>query len=168
MKNLIEIEAYKSIIPILKAEIAVLESLSRSHEEVRQAVCGRKWTDFEKLIGELNKLSAEFEALEIKRAEAFSQLARQTDDEDMNFYNVIIKMPYLLRDEFSSLYRQLKVFVLRIRLANESLMNYIVEAKATVTDFLGAAFPDRKGRLYTRQGTEMEADMRSMVLDRSL
>ena len=168
MKNFIEIEDYMSIIPILKAEIEVLERLSSSHEEVRKAVCGREWTDFDKLITELNKLSEEFEILEKKRADAFLQFAGRSLDEDMSFYNVITKMPHVLREEFSALYRQLKIFVLRIRLANESLMNYIIEAKATVDDFLSAAFPDRKGRLYTRNGTQHRPDMRSMVLDRSL
>jgi hypothetical protein len=46
------------------------------------------------------------------------------------------------------------------------LAHYLRQAHALVSDFLDAAFPDRKGRFYTRQGTPRAADMRSMVLDR--
>ncbi|MDR1212333.1 MAG: hypothetical protein LBK40_08905, partial [Spirochaetaceae bacterium] len=65
-------------------------------------------------------------------------------------------------------FRQVKLLILRIRMANESLLRYIEEAKTTVADFLDAAFPDRRGRFYTCRGKTVASDMRSMVLDRSL
>ena len=56
----------------------------------------------------------------------------------------------------------------KIRLTNDTLLRYLNEARATAAAFLEAAFPDLKGRLYSRRGTQVPADMRSMVLNQRL
>jgi hypothetical protein len=53
-------------------------------------------------------------------------------------------------------------------LENDALTHYLDGARAVVADFLEAAFPDRHGKIYSRQGTRIHADMRSMVLNRQL
>jgi hypothetical protein len=55
---------------------------------------------------------------------------------------------------------------MKIRFENESLLHYIREARALVNDFLGAAFPGRRGAIYGRRGVPVEPDMRSIVLNR--
>jgi hypothetical protein len=68
----------------------------------------------------------------------------------------------------SGLYRSIKTRTLELRLANEALAKYLGEMQAVVSDFLEAVFPDRKGRLYTRQGTQIPPDMLGMALNQSL
>ena len=45
---------------------------------------------------------------------------------------------------------------------------FTVAASDETGAFLEAAFPDRRGKLYSRRGTAVPAEMRSLVLDRSL
>jgi hypothetical protein len=47
-------------------------------------------------------------------------------------------------------------------------MTYLNEARLLVAGFLDAAFPDRKGKIYSRRGVQVQADMRSMVLNKQL
>ncbi|MDR1177579.1 MAG: hypothetical protein LBK64_01990 [Spirochaetaceae bacterium] len=155
---------------ILNEEIAILEKLVLSQDMVRQAVIAREWADFEGKIDELNRQRDRFEELESERSRLFMRFLPdgESKDEDLGFYSLISRLPPEKRGTFAGSFRQVKLLILRIRLANESLLRYIEEARATVADFLDAAFPDRRGRFYTRRGKTVASDMRSMVLDRSL
>jgi hypothetical protein len=155
---------------LLEKELVVLEQLALSQDTVRKAVVSREWVNFDEKIAELNKLGASFDALESERAKLFMHFlpSNEKKDEDMGFYSLLTRLPPDKRGVFADRFRHLKLLTLRIRLANESLMRYIEEAKTTVAEFLEAAFPDRKGRVYTRSGLTAPADMRSMVLNRSL
>jgi hypothetical protein len=153
---------------VLQGEIALVEKIASVQISVRNAVISREWTNFEMLFNKLGELSKEFEALESERIEIFMKIAEKygTRDESAGFYTLISRLPQDERKEAAGLYRRLKMETFKTRLANDTLMVYLNEAKATVEAFLEAAFPDRKGRLYSRQGIERMADMRSMVLDR--
>jgi hypothetical protein len=155
---------------ILNEEIGILESLALSQDTVRQAVLAREWTDFDEKINELNRHSIRFEELEAERSRLFMRFLPpgEKNDEDLSFYSLISRFPVEKRNHFADRFRQVKLLILRIRLANESLLKYIEEARTTVSGFLEAVFPDRKGRFYTRRGKTVPSDMRSMVLDRSL
>ncbi|MDR1429656.1 MAG: hypothetical protein LBI85_05155 [Spirochaetaceae bacterium] len=165
-----KIQDMDGCLEILNEEIAILEELVLSQDLVRQAVIAREWADFEGKIDELNRRSFRFEELESERSRLFTRFLPEggEKDEDLGFYSLISRLPLEQRSIFADRFRQVKLLILRIRLANESLLRYIEEARATVTDFLDAAFPDRRGRFYTRRGKAVASDMRSMVLDRSL
>ncbi|QQO07521.1 hypothetical protein [Breznakiella homolactica] len=163
-------EDFDNCMLILSQEVTVLENLSACQDLVRKAVMNREWVDFDGKISSLNDLSDQFEALEFERTRLFARYSQAGDGiaEEEGFYAMALRLPLGQRHAMTSLYRQLKMYILRIRLANDSLMHYINEAKLTVSEFLEAAFPDRKGRLYSRRGTQIPSDMRSMVLNRSL
>ncbi|MDR2246268.1 MAG: hypothetical protein LBE17_06305, partial [Treponema sp.] len=76
------------------------------------------------------------------------------------------RLPAEERKLLTGLYRNLKLAVFRVGIENTALMNYLNGIRGIVSDFIAAAFPDRKGKLYTRRGGQVHADMRSMVLDR--
>jgi hypothetical protein len=147
-------------------EIRILEAIEKAQETMKCAVTARKWVNFEMQAEELNLLGERFEALERERAKIFP--AHYRGAEAPAIYTLIAGLPAERRSRFTECYRQIKMHLFRIKLANESLLAYIAEARSTVGDFLEAAFPDRKGRLYSRQGAHVHSDMRSMVLDRSL
>ena len=151
---------------ILRREIALLERLAAAQEVVRQAVFGRDWTDLEAMLGRLDAYSREFGAMEAERVETFRVLGGRRDGGD--FYAVIARLPETERRLLADLHRRLKLDALKVRLANDALTNYLAEARSTVGAFLEAAFPDRRGKLYSRRGTAVPAEMRSLVLDRSL
>jgi hypothetical protein len=155
---------------LMEEELGALEKLALAQDGVRKAVLGREWVDFEKKIDELDGLGAAFEALEAERRRLFMRFipSRKEGDEDLGFYSLIAALPREKRTAFAACFRQVKLLILRMRLANESLLRYIEEARATVAGFIDAAFPDRRGRFYGRRGEAVSPDMRSMVLNRSL
>ncbi|MDR0689370.1 MAG: flagellar export chaperone FlgN [Spirochaetaceae bacterium] len=163
------IAEYKTCVDILKGEIEILEKISFLQDSVRSTVMNRDWTDFESLLGSLQKYGGQFEALEAERVRFFAALGERAPgiDEKTGFYAFAARLPEAERTELTAAYRKLKTETLRMRLHNNSLMEYLNEARTTVAAFLEALFPDRKGRLYSRQGVHRPADMRSMVLNHS-
>jgi hypothetical protein len=155
---------------ILTREIGLLEKISLVQIRVKNAVINREWADFEQLLDSLGTFSAEFEALEEERTGIFADLlpSKNGKDEGAGFYAMVSRFPAEERKTLTGLYRQLKMETFKIRLANDTLLRYLNEARSTVEAFLEAAFPDRKGRLYSRQGTQVPSDMRSMVLNQRL
>lgn len=157
-------------VQILRQETALLERLSAAQEVVRNAVFAREWTDLEALLDRLNGYSEEFQRLEQERDRIFEEMNRFLGIEKggLGFYSLTTQLPLPERRELTDLYRRLKLDALRVRLANDTLMTYITEARSTVAGFLDLAFPDRRGRLYSRRGTQVHSEMRSIVLDRCL
>jgi hypothetical protein len=155
---------------ILTREIGLLEKIALIQIQVKNAVINREWAGFELLIDTMGKFSAEFEILEEDRIKLFADLLPQADgkNESAGFYAIISRLPAEERKTLTSLYRRLKMETFKIRLTNDTLLRYLNEARTAAAAFLEAAFPDLKGRLYSRRGTQVPADMRSMVLNRHL
>ncbi len=161
--------AVMECVQVLKQETALLERLAAAQEVVKNAVFTREWADMETMLGRLDAYGQEFVAMEQNRERIFADLGRFFGPDSMHtgFYAWASRLAPAERRELTDLYRRLKLDTLKVRLANEALTYYLADARATITGFLEAAFPDRKGRLYSRQGTQVHAEMRSIVLDRS-
>jgi hypothetical protein len=161
---------YKACVDILQQEIMLLERISILPVMVRNAVVAREWTDFEGYMENLGVIGREFQILDAEREQVFTVFARKSGSNNtgVGFYSLIARFPEEERRELGNLYRKLKIDALKIGFANDSLTAYIGEARTTLQEFLEAAFPDRKGRIYSKQGTQVPSDMRSMVLNQSL
>jgi hypothetical protein len=165
-----ETEKYRDI---LKREIEILGNISFIQDLVRNAVVNREWADFESLLDKMHEQGSEFELLEAERAGLFADFVPEKDrnedrhknTEAVNFYTLISRFPENNRKELTELYRKLKLETLKTRMANDSLLRYLNEGRAVIAAFLEAAFPDRKGKLYSRLGKQVQADMRSMVVN---
>jgi alkanesulfonate monooxygenase SsuD/methylene tetrahydromethanopterin reductase-like flavin-dependent oxidoreductase (luciferase family) len=159
---------YQQCALILGRELEVLKQIGVLQNIIWQAISSREWTDFEAHNQAVNALGFEFEALETKRLGLLSEMgaAGGREDEKRRFYALISCFSPELRDELADLYRSLKLETMKIRMANETLIDFLAGAKTMITGFLEAAFPDRAGRLYTPQGTQAAADLRSVVLNR--
>ncbi|MDR2052864.1 MAG: hypothetical protein LBP80_05560 [Treponema sp.] len=163
---------YERCVSVLNAETELAGKICAMVTVVRRAVESRAWTDFEPLMGNLAQSGAEFEALEREREAAFAALAEKTGEngaafvKEAGFYALAARLPPEERKALSALYRGLKMNILRVGIENTALMNYLNGLRGIVSDFIAAAFPDRKGRLYSRRGGQVHADMRSMVLNR--
>jgi hypothetical protein len=86
--------------------------------------------------------------------------------QEARLYAFASRLPEAERRQFTELYRGLRLRAMRLRAASDALLLYLSEAKNTVDGFIDAAFPERKSKLYSRRGTQIAADMRSMVLNR--
>jgi hypothetical protein len=163
-------KTYTECALVLKQELELLERISALQVQVENAIINREWTDFEDRFESLAAIGDEFEALDLERARVFSRFAEELglNKNDAGFYRCVARLPEKERRELSDLYRRIKTRTLEVRVANESLTKYLGEIQAVVSGFLEAVFPDRRGRIYTRRGTQAAPDMRSMVLNQSL
>ena len=150
---------------ILLREIELLEKIPPLQTMIRDAVIKREWADYEVLMESISEIGSKFEVLEVERETMFKSL--QVGDEPESFYTWTAKLPKNAQEEMSGLYRKLKMITLQIRISNDTLMEYIREARAAVSGFLERAYPERRGKMYSRKGIEREADMRSVMVNRS-
>jgi hypothetical protein len=163
-------EHYDECALILKQELEMLEQIQVLQGQVKNAVRNRQWTDFEGHIGSLAAIGDKFEALDHERVQIFTDFSRKMgfNYEGLGFYAFAARLPETERRELSDLYRRVKMETLGVQFNNESLTNYLDETQAVVSGFLEAVFPDRKGKIYSRKGTQVSPDMRSMVLNQTL
>jgi hypothetical protein len=160
--------SYTACAAILLKEIELLEKITPVQALLRDAVLNREWTDFERLTETIAGIGAGFERLEAERTELFKNLTGVSGGgESRYFYAVAARLPPQERERLTSLYRRLKMEALRIKLANDTLMNYIKETRSAISGILENAYPDRKGKIYSRTGMEREADMKSVLLNHS-
>jgi hypothetical protein len=145
---------------ILKRENDLLDIILETQENARNAVLSRTWTDFESQQKMLETIADQFRSLEHERETLFP--------EQNNFYRAIATIDSKERTQLSELYRDIKFKTMRIKFNGESLLRYLEEAQKTVHMFVEAAFPDRRGTMYGKKGTQISADMRSLIVDTSI
>jgi hypothetical protein len=148
---------------ILAKEIEILEKILLFQGMIRDVVIKREWTDYEVLTETVNKLGEHFEMLDMEREALFKAISGNNEPE--SFYAWAAKLPSGERDKIADLYRSLKLTALQIRISNNTLMEYLREVKSAVAGILEQAYPDRRGKMYSRKGTEREADMRSVMVN---
>ena len=166
---------YEKCRDILLRESEFLQEAANIQEKIRIAVINREWDDFEEHINAMNNVENNMAELENEREKlfiAFDSLFRHNtysgnDDAKGRFYTMVSHLPENEREDLTTIYRGLKLQALKLRVANESLMTYLVGIKSTLKEFFDLAFPDRAVKVYTPQGTHLSHDMRSMVLNQS-
>ena len=150
---------------ILLTEIKLLEKIPPLQTMIRDAVIKREWTDYELFMQSISEIGAQFEVLETEREAIFNAL--QAGEKPESFYAWTARLPKDEQEEISGLYRKLKMITLQVKISNDTLMEYIREARSAVSGLLERAYPDRRGKMYSRKGIEREADMRSVMVNRS-
>jgi hypothetical protein len=188
------IAMYERCKEILLKEHEAVAKAAALQKMVQDAVQKREWTDFEAHFGALNAISAEIAALERERETVFAgfsggvgqgasamltampgasqqaaPMAVELAGGDAGrFYALCMRFTVEQRGEICAIYRSLKLQALKLRLDNESLLEYVSGIKATLAGFFELAFPDRGGKIYTPRGTPVSRDMRSMVLNQRM
>jgi hypothetical protein len=165
---------------VLNRETELLKGIEAAQKQVREAVVKREWADFEKLQAQIGRIGAELEGLEGERKALFygqaplgggnSPETPETSgiNEEIGFYRFIAGLPPAEQRDLAEQYRELRTAGLKVRINNDNLLAYIAGIKASMSAFIESAFPDRRGRVYSRNGAVVPQDMRSMVLNRSL
>jgi hypothetical protein len=150
---------------ILLKESELVQNIASLQNLIHQAVVNRNWIDFEGHFSALSQLGGRFAALESEREQLFAGIQTKGSD-SARFYALVMHLPTEQRTELTAIFRSLKLETLRVRMAGESLVGYIADARATMAGFFRIAFPDRGGNIYTPHGIPVSHDMRSMVLNR--
>jgi len=171
---------YEKCREILLKESELVQNAFNIQKKIQDAVLNREWTDFEGHFSAMSALEGKIAALEDEREGLFLELmtaqerkpshgkekSPALDDAKGRFYAMTAHLPVEQRNDLTAIYRSLKLEALKLRMANDILMNYLGSVKASLTDFFELAFPDRGGKMYTPRGTHLSHDMRSMVLNR--
>ena len=166
---------YEKCRDILLRECELVQEASIVQEKMKSAVIQREWADFEEYNNAMNNIENRLASLEEEREQfflAFGTLMRHNVIHDRmdakgRFYAMVCLLPENQRNDLTSIYRSLKLDTLKLRIANEAFMIYLAGIKSTLKEFFEHAFPERAGKMYTRDGTHLSHDMRSMVLNRS-
>jgi len=166
---------YEKCRDILLRECEHIQEASTIQEKLHTAVINREWTDFDSHISAMNTIENKLASLEDEREQLFLAFESLTlhnfisdrTDAKGRFYAMVSLLPENQRNDLTSIYRGLKLDTLKLRIANEAFLTYLAGIKSTLKEFFEYAFPDRAGKLYTRDGTHLSHDMRSMVLNRS-
>jgi len=165
---------YEKCRDILLSECELVQNAAYMQEKIRLAVMNKEWTVFEDHLSAMNDIECKLENLENEREQLFTVFEALVHEKSFSdnldakgrFYKLVSILPDDQRNELTSIYRSLKVEAIKLRMSNETLMNYLAGIKSTLTDFFDLAFPERAGKVYTNQGTRLSHDMRSMVLNR--
>jgi hypothetical protein len=157
-------EQYKAFETVLMCEIELLAKIPPLQNLIRDAIVNREWADYEALMESVGKIGERFGALEAKRETLAARLSGGNGQE--HFYAWTARLPERERNTLTTLYRNLKMETLQIKLSNDTLMEYLKEARSAVSGILESAYPERRGTLYTRDGTSADPDMKSVVLNR--
>ncbi|MDR2941402.1 MAG: hypothetical protein LBV17_02285 [Treponema sp.] len=166
---------YEKCKDILMRERELVQSAAEEQEKMRLAVFNREWQGFEENVSALTVIERQLVEMEDEREQlfcAFEALLQHKNslyerDGKGRFYAMVALLPENQRNELTSLYRNLKMETLSLRIANETLRTYLGGIKNTIKEFFDKAFPQRAGKIYTQQGTHLSHDMRSMVVNQS-
>jgi len=166
---------YEKCRDILLQEFELIQNAVIVQEQIRLAVTDREWTVFEDHLSTMNSIECKLETLEFEREQLFTvfktlvhqQGFSENLDAKGRFFALVSALPETQRNDLTSIYRSLKLEAIKLKIANEALMTYLNGIKSTLKEFIDLAFPQRAGKMYTKEGTHFSNDMRSMVLNRS-
>lgn len=166
---------YEKCRDILLQECEVIQNAVIVQDKIRLAVIEREWMVFEDHLSAMNAIESKLESLETEREKLFTvfeALVHQKSfsenlDAKGRFYSLVNLLPEDQRNDLTSIYRSLRLEALKLRMANDALMTYLNDIRMTLGEFFSSAFPERCGKMYTKEGTQFSSNMSSMVLNRS-
>jgi hypothetical protein len=162
---------FNECVHILTVEIEALDRITSLQKQVRSAAQVRDWDGVEACNDALGDIGTEFEKLEARRLVFFSMLSGTTTSGDggevtaWDFTLFAMRFPQEERRRLLELYRLLRARAFSIRCANDAMTRYFAEMRTTAEAILDAAFPERRGSLYTRSGRRAGANLGGLVLN---
>ena len=166
---------YEKCRDILLKQSELVQKAVFVQEKIRAAVTDKQWAVFEDHLSSMNSIESKMESLETEREHLFSVLETLVHQDGFSekldskgrFLKLVEFLPAEQKEELTSIYRSLKIEAMKLKIANETLFTYLSEIKSTLSDFFALAFPERCGKMYTKNGNHFSNELNSMVLNRS-
>jgi hypothetical protein len=151
---------------LLGKEISVLNNLYACQKRMYETVLTRDWIALQKELMVSGKISETFQNLETRRVSmlraSFPECEGSTD-----FYHITASFPETVRCRVNSLFRELRKTLLLSRAENDIFNTYIANARTVVSGMIDSVVPERRARIYTRQGSLASAKVESLLVNRS-
>ncbi len=143
MENL---ELKNTICQTLKSEAELLDKIIEVQRGVHECVLKRKWLLLEEKIAKMNELSSCFTELDKKREE--------------------LEAEYSFKDfELAGAKAQVKSRLLKSKLENKVLNEYIFTTKNFLQGIFDQVLPERRNVTYSRYGKIVKPELHNVVLD---
>jgi hypothetical protein len=153
---------------LMKEEAEALEALSALEDNLRRQVMTHDWTNLDGRLREVHALGEKASQAEQLRAVVYQKIKRscQAGPEE-NFQEILCRVPVEERGSLSELHRRTRLAVEKVKCLTQTLDAYISSSVHTMDRILEEIFPDRRNRIYTRQG-EIIGASRPLVVSRSI
>lgn len=143
MENL---ELKNTICETLKSEAELLDVIIKVQKEVHECVLKRNWLLLEEKITKMNELSSLFAELDKKREE--------------------LEAAHNFKDfEVAGAKAQVKSRLLKSKLQNKILNEYIFTTKSFLQGIFDQVLPERRNVTYSRYGKIVKPELHNVVLD---
>ena len=159
----------RRLIALMGKEILLLNEFEQTEQMVRQYIRESDWGKLNTTLKMIDSLSDSIDEVEEQRHSVYQKLRSLVGEgPNTNFYQVVVHLDPETREECASLYRGLKMAVIKIQGITWSIDAHIRAVSNTIGSFLDEVFPHRKGRMYSKQGTAKVGDTGPMVVNQSL
>ncbi|MDR1105950.1 MAG: hypothetical protein LBL44_06295 [Treponema sp.] len=157
-------DLYDKCFRVFSRETELAGKIAALQEDLWKGVMERDWENIEARLKAVDALGAEFREAEAGREALLAEFPG-SGDEKSRFYALVSRLSPESRNKLTGMYRGLKFECLRIRASGGALAGFLNEARTLAEGYLEAAFPERRGRLYSSQGTQLPPQSRSLVLN---
>ena len=138
---------------ILIEERDVLSNIIDRQNELRKAVKEKDWTKLMDIISAVNVAMDKFTALDEKRESLSRDIKRESLSRDIN------------SGECFDLLCEVRGKLLKCRVENNALNQYVGTASRFVRGIVNEALPQSRPRLYSHRGRVVQAQPKSIVVN---
>lgn len=156
-----------ALIELIEREIILLQGMAAAERRLQRAIMTRDWAAVEEAIHGMQVVSEEIGQVEARRHAVYQSIRVKLGSSDGDsFYRLLATVDSDTRLKLSNLYRELKVAVLAVRSFNDGIDAYVRGAIGTLNRVLEELHPDRRGRIYARDGATEGRGTTALVVDR--
>ncbi len=154
---------------LMRKELDLIHLFSGIEEQIKVILVRKEWPLLEMKIREMKKLADSIAVVESRRDSAYQAMKLYCRDEEIRSFYLFIAMFCPERKEvLSTLYRELKTGVMKVKNTTIRIETYINTVVSTVDRVLDEVYPMRRGTIYDMSGSSRQVIHQPMVLDREL
>ncbi len=157
----------QKLLDTMRTQILLLEKYRDREEELRQFMKEQNWEDMNLLLERLDLLSHEINSLDTRRDLIFNELLQEYGMVGKkDFYQLVVRLPEIYRDELADAFRKMKVTITQIEGISWAIDVYIRSIGDSVNQILNEFYPHRKGNIYSRSGHSVPVESNPVILNR--
>ncbi len=150
-------------------EIQLMERFFELEEKLQEAVKSKRWSELEKRLNALKKISLNIEMADKKRDRYFAALKGLLGiPPDRSFNEIVRFFDKELQDELLRIHTELKLGVLKVKSSTGRLGYLFRVLSDSMNEILTEIFPHRKGKIYSQNGRAKSYSEESFVVNQSL